>query len=139
MISNSCFQLFLDFLFEFAKDIKLLNIISINKGVTQTVEINIFKSGKTLSIKIQGRIGEVEAETLKDRFRENRLNEIETVTLDMADVTHIGSSGIGKLILIYKDIALKNGKFNIINVPAGILALLKSLKFDQIFPISGIN
>jgi len=102
----------------------------------QIVDINFVKSGKTLSVKIMGRVGEAEADTLKAQFRENKLDDIDEVVVDMADVSHLGSSGIGKLILMYKDISLKNGTLKIINAPDHIFKLLKMLKFDQIFSIS---
>jgi len=102
----------------------------------QIVDIDFVKSGNILSLKIMGRIGEAEADTLKIRFRENKLDNIDEVIIDMAEVSHLGSSGIGKLILIYKDVSLKNGTLRIINAPEHIFKLLKSLKFDQIFSIS---
>jgi len=100
------------------------------------MNIDVTRHGQTLQLTIQGNIGESEAETLKQRFRENRLDDIKEVILDMAQVKHIGSSGLGKLILIYKDITLKSGKLKLINVLPSIYEELRTIKFDQIFSIS---
>jgi len=100
------------------------------------MNIDITKKGQTLQLTIQGSIGEKEADILKQRFRENSLDDVNEVILDMDKVTHLGSSGIGKLILIYKDITFKSGQLKLINTPPGIYESLIHIKFDKIFSIS---
>jgi len=97
------------------------------------MNIDISRHEHSLTLTLQGRIEELEAETLKQRFRENRLDGIQETILDLGQVTHIGRSGIGKLILIYKDITFQSGKPKIIKTPPGIYDKLKKLSLIKFF------
>jgi len=65
------------------------------------------------------------------------ISSLSQVTFDFEKVTHIGSAGIGKFLLFYKDLALKGGKIRIENVSDSIYELFNVLKLETIFTISG--
>ncbi len=87
-----------------------------------------FKSGK-------GNIDERAAEELKRRFRELNIASVSEVIFDFKNVNHIGSAGIGKLLLFYKDLALNGGGVTIENTSEAVHEVFSVLKLDSIFNI----
>ncbi len=99
------------------------------------MEISLDKSLTSAKFTIQGEIDEPGAEKLKAGFHAVDKTSIKNIVFDFGKVTHIGSAGIGKLLLFYKDIAIGGGVMEIINVPASIYDLLLTLKLDSVFKI----
>ena len=69
------------------------------------MEMTIQPHDEKVSIEIVGSIDENGAETLKRRFLEMDVVKLQEVTFDFSGVTFIGSAGIGKLLLFYKNLA----------------------------------
>lgn len=99
------------------------------------MEITVSRNENSGRVEIRGDVDEKGAEALKAKLRE--LAALKEVTIDMADVAYIGSSGIGKLLLFYKNIAMQGGKVFLVNVQNDILQLFHELKLETIFTISG--
>ena len=57
------------------------------------------------------------------------------VVVDFKAVTHIGSAGIGKLLVLYKDLAVYNAHLQLVNVPSPIYKMLCEMKLNGIFTI----
>ena len=85
-------------------------------------------------IEIIGDIDEKGAEILKAKLQE--MNQLKAVEIDFHHVDYIGSSGIGKLLLFYKNVAAHGGKMSITNLQPDLFRLFKELKLDTIFSIS---
>jgi len=85
---------------------------------------------------IKGSIDENGAQIIKSNFTKLDKTSIKTVTFDFEAVSHIGSAGIGKLLLIYKDIAINGGQIKIINPSNTIYTLFQTLKLDSVFKIT---
>ena len=85
-------------------------------------------------IEIIGDIDEKGAEILKAKLLE--MNQLKTVEIDFNHVGYIGSSGIGKLLLFYKNVAVHGGKMSITNLQPDLFRLFKELKLDTIFSIT---
>jgi anti-anti-sigma factor len=101
------------------------------------MEINIAQEGdKRVRFVISGKIDEAGAEKLKARFMELNRSALNEAVFDLKNVNHIGSAGIGKLLLFYKDLAVNGGGIRIVNVPSSIYDLFKVLKLDTIFDVS---
>ena len=100
------------------------------------MEVIITRDGNQARLEIKGDIDEPGAEDLKKRFRELKISLLREVTFDFKEVSHIGSAGIGKLLLFYKDLALNGGKMGIENASETVYELFKVLKLDTIFSIS---
>lgn len=100
---------------------------------------NMSFSGQDCQIVIGGEIDERGAEDLKKRFREVHMNRACKVIIDFKDVTHIGSAGIGKLLVLYKDLAVQSSSLSLINVPRTIYRLLCEMKLNAIFSISELS
>lgn len=87
-------------------------------------------------IGIAGDIDERGAEEMKQCFRKLPISTLKDVTINMEKVTHIGSAGIGKLLVLYKDLAVHDAGLSLVNVPAGIFELFREMKLDTIFKIA---
>jgi len=99
------------------------------------MELSVDKNQTEVTFKINGEIDEQGAEVLKENFINLNKSNLKTLTLDLKKVTHIGSAGIGKLLLFYKDIAISGGELRIINVSDTIYSLFLTLKLDSVFKI----
>jgi len=98
--------------------------------------LTLTQSEKEARIVVKGEIDERGAEELKRRFAEIKLTPGIGVALDFAGVTHIGSAGIGKLLLFYKTVASYGGTVRIERVEAHIYDLLQQLKLGAILTIT---
>ncbi len=100
------------------------------------MELTITQEGERAKFVVAGKIDESGSEILKRRFRELNMSSLKELTLDFGKVSHIGSAGIGKLLLFYKDLALRGGEIRIENMSEAVSELFKMLKLDTIFIMS---
>jgi len=85
---------------------------------------------------IEGDIDERGAEELKKHFERLDLSILKDVTLDFARVTHIGSAGIGKMLLFYKEVTAAGGSVRMVNVSPSLHDLFKELNLHTLFSIT---
>ena len=97
---------------------------------------HVTQKGDCARFQISGGIDEHGAEDLKSKFNELSMDSIKEVIFDFSRVDHIGSAGIGKLLLFYKNLAINGGKLRIINPSDTINELFNVLKLNAIFAIS---
>ncbi len=90
-------------------------------------------------IEMAGNIDERGAEEMKRRFLDLDLASLHEVVLDFSGVTFIGSSGIGKLLLLYKNLATHDGELSIENMSKDIYTMFKVVKLDKIFKLSSAS
>ncbi len=100
------------------------------------MQITVTKEANRVNFHINGDVDERGAEELKRRFRELKVSKISEMVFDFGSVGHIGSAGIGKLLLFYKDLAVTGGKIRIEKLNEAVYDLFKLLKLDTIFTIS---
>jgi anti-sigma B factor antagonist len=100
------------------------------------MELSVTSESDSVHFKVKGVIDEKGAEHLKQRFRELGSASFKELTIDFHEVTHIGSAGIGKLLLFYKGMAVKGGKIRLENLSQTLYELFMTLKLDTIFMIS---
>ncbi len=100
------------------------------------MEITVTQEAGLVRLLINGDIDERGAEELKRRFRELNVSKISEIVFDFHNVGHIGSAGIGKLLLFYKDLAVGGGTIRIEKLNEAVYDLFKLLKLDTIFTIS---
>ena len=84
---------------------------------------------------VTGDIDESGAEALKTRFYAMALKDLQEVVIDFSGVTLIGSAGIGKLLLFYKNLTVNGGALKLVNVPPEIYDMFCMLKLDTVFSI----
>ncbi len=100
------------------------------------MEMTVIDKGQGVRFALHGNIDEQGAETLKTRFNQLDFAALGEVVIDLKEVTHIGSSGIGKILLFYKRLAAHGGTIKLENVAPPIFDLLSELKLGSLFPIS---
>ena len=91
--------------------------------------------GDTALISLTGSIDERGAEEIKRRFLELELSSLKEVILDFSGVSFIGSAGIGKLLLLYKNLTAHGGMIIIKNMSKDIHTMFKVVKLDKIFTL----
>ena len=99
------------------------------------MEITVTHSEANVHIVLKGEIDERGAEALKQRFGEIKLSDNMNIVFDFGGVRHIGSAGLGKLLLIYKTVAAHGGSVRIERIPAPIYDLLQQLKLNTILTL----
>ena len=57
------------------------------------------------------------------------------MVIDFAKVSYIGSAGVGKFLLLYKNLVVDDARIRMINVAPDIYRLLMDMKLDEIFSI----
>ena len=85
-------------------------------------------------VEIMGDIDEKGAEILKEKLLE--MNQLKVVEINFGNVGYIGSSGIGKLLLFYKNLSYHGGTMSVTHLQPDIFRLFKELKLDTIFSIT---
>ena len=99
------------------------------------MEMRVSENGDMVLFQLRGTIDEEGAAHLKTRFKELELSRLNRVEFDFQDVTHIGSAGIGKLLLFYKDVAANGGTIQIVNTPAPVRELFTELHLQTLFSV----
>jgi anti-anti-sigma factor len=100
------------------------------------MDIDVNTTGRTVNMVINGNIDEQGANDLKQSFLNLDKKTIDQVIIDMQNVQHIGSAGIGKLLLFYKDFAIKGGKIVLNNVSRSMYDLFKVVKLDTLMKVN---
>ena len=100
------------------------------------MNITTTRENQAVRLVLQGEIDELAAEELKKRFRDIAISTPQRVEVDFAGVSHIGSAGIGKLLVFYKDLAIHGTSMSLNRVPAPIFHLFREMKLDSIFTIT---
>jgi anti-anti-sigma factor len=100
------------------------------------MEISVSREGNLVRFEVGGVIDERGAEDIKRRFGELDASSFTDLVFDFGRVSHIGSAGIGKLLLFYKNLALRGGNISIENTSSTVFDLLRVLKLDTLFTIS---
>ena len=100
------------------------------------MELNIQHAGDSVRFEIEGIIDEMGAESLKDRFKELNIETIKELVLDFGNVGYIGSAGVGKLLMFYKELSANGGILRIENASGIVHELLTVTKMDAVFSVS---
>lgn len=97
--------------------------------------ISIVNESGKITVNVDGPIDEKGAEELKDTFSKLQIAPPPYVVLNLNGVTHVGSSGIGKILLFYKNLAIKNSRLEVVGLSPMLFELFRELKLDSLFTI----
>jgi anti-sigma B factor antagonist len=100
------------------------------------VELTYNRDKEQGRIEITGEIDEEGANALKRQFNEVDLKGLKELVFDFSHVTHIGSAGLGKLLMFYKSLAVEGGKMRIENSSENISELMEELNLNKLFQVS---
>ncbi|MFP5213278.1 MAG: STAS domain-containing protein [Acidobacteriota bacterium] len=98
------------------------------------MDLKLVDGKEHVRISVEGNVDEVGAKKLEEAFHGLNLASVMTVTLDFKQVKYIGSAGIGILLLLYKKLALHQGKIVIENMPKDIYTLFsQGMNLGRVF------
>jgi len=99
------------------------------------MDINIVREQTVTRVELAGSIDVEGAEVLKKNLGQLVGEGAREVELDFKGVHFIGSSGIGKLLLFYKNFTAQGGKIRILHLNSDLQALFKAIRLDRLFNI----
>ena len=99
------------------------------------MEFNVDQQNGKVMISIIGAVDNENAEELKNQFQNLLKKDFQEVVFDLSFVPFITSSGIGKLLIFYKNIISAGKKMRIKGINDNLFDLFKSIKLYQLFPI----
>ena len=100
------------------------------------MRLNYHRDKDCARFEISGEIDENGAQELKQRFGEVELHGVKELVFDFGGVTYIGSAGLGKLLMFYKNLAVEGGRMRIENTCPQISELLEELNLNKLFHVS---
>ncbi|MBP7461265.1 MAG: STAS domain-containing protein [Candidatus Delongbacteria bacterium] len=97
------------------------------------MKVDLTATQDAMILRIDGEIEIREAEELKSYFSQLAVKATGRIILDFDLVTFIGSSGIGKLLSLYKNVNSRGIPIEIINLNENLYNLFLSFKLDKHF------
>lgn len=103
------------------------------------MEVKITTEGAQIHMLVSGSIDEIGAQKLEDCFNKLDLKSAKEVLFNFKQVTYIGSAGVGILLLLYKKLALHNGRIIIESIPKELYSLLADdMNLGRVFTLSSL-
>ena len=99
------------------------------------MELNIIRENGFIKISIIGAVDNENADELKHEFQALLEEDFQVAIFDLSFVPFITSSGIGKILVFYKNMISKGRQIRIKGINDKLLHLFTSIKLDQLFPI----
>ncbi|HNS85038.1 MAG TPA: STAS domain-containing protein [Candidatus Cloacimonas sp.] len=98
------------------------------------IELSI--NGKVAKMKIEGILNSENAYLLQEKLTEVLNSEATLLELDLLDCRNISSTGIGKILLFYKDFITKGGEIEVVRSSNSVYELFSMLKLNQLFTVN---
>jgi len=99
------------------------------------MDITVSGPDDRLVVSIKGDIYIDQADELLQTFKDIIEKEPKEVLLDIDGLKSITSSGIGKIVLLYKELQKKNGTLKIQGANKTIMEIFKIVKLDKLVEI----
>ena len=96
------------------------------------MEVTIQNDGNTMTFFLSGVIDIPGAKMLRGEMKKIEYFKPKRVVMDFSDVTFIGSSGIGNILLYHRQLQDWGGSIDLKNVNHEIRALLCSIRLDKL-------
>lgn len=100
------------------------------------MDIRIDEQGEIVRIAVTGSVDDAGADKLENCFTELCGCHVREVVLDFRGVTFISSSGIGKLLLLYKKVTPMDVSITLEKLPPDLLRAFKVTRLDALFNMS---
>jgi len=102
------------------------------------MEVNVTTGDGKVIVSLKGDIYVDQADELVEVFNSILEHASQEVIIDISGLKSITSSGIGKIVLLYKNLNEKNRKLKIIGVNDTIMQIFKIVKLDKLIEIEGV-
>ncbi|MEN6444683.1 MAG: STAS domain-containing protein [Candidatus Cloacimonas sp.] len=100
------------------------------------MNIDLSIDGKVAKMKIEGILNSENAYLLQEKLNEVLKSEATLLELDLLDCRNISSTGIGKILLFYKDFITKGGEIEVVRSSNSVYELFSMLKLNQLFTVN---
>ncbi|MDY0152291.1 MAG: STAS domain-containing protein [Candidatus Cloacimonas sp.] len=100
------------------------------------MSIDLTINGSISSMKIDGILNSENAHLLQEKLAEVLASKCTLLELDLLDCRNISSTGIGKILLFYKDFISTGGEIEVIRSSSSVYELFSMLKLNQLFTVN---
>ncbi|HNV61660.1 MAG TPA: STAS domain-containing protein [Candidatus Cloacimonas acidaminovorans] len=100
------------------------------------MNIELSLDGKVAKMKIDGILNSENAYLLQEKLTEVLNSDATLLELDLLDCRNISSTGIGKILLFYKDFITKGGEIEVVRSSNSVYELFSMLKLNQLFTVN---
>ncbi len=104
------------------------------KEKAMNIELTI--NGNVATMKIEGILNSENAHVLQEKLVEVIDSKVNILELDLFDCRNISSTGIGKILLFYKDFISRGGEIEVIRSSNSVYELFSMLKLNQLFTVN---
>ncbi|HHV36841.1 MAG TPA: STAS domain-containing protein [Candidatus Cloacimonetes bacterium] len=98
------------------------------------IELNF--NEKVASMRIEGILNSENAHILQEKLSEVMKSDAIMLELDLFDCRNISSTGIGKILLFYKDFISRGGEIEVVRSSNSVYELFTMLKLNQLFTVN---
>jgi anti-sigma B factor antagonist len=102
------------------------------------MDVKVSEGEKSVTVSLKGDIYVEQADELLEIFNSIIEKGPKEVIIDLSGLKSITSSGIGKIVLLYKGLQKKNGKVKIVGVNNTIMQIFKIVKLNKLVEIEGV-
>ena len=99
------------------------------------MDIKVTESGSRIDVSLGGDIYVDQTDELLETFNEIIDKSPAEVIIDIKELKSITSSGIGKIVYLYKSLNQKDGKIKITGVNETIMQIFRVVKLDKLVEI----
>ena len=99
------------------------------------MDLKVSRQGEEIRLTVVGKIDELGAEDLKSHLRRIDTKGCTQVVIDFSGLSYIGSAGVGKLLLFYKELTGQEGRISLVNIPREVYDYFKLVNLDEIFEL----
>jgi len=100
------------------------------------MNIELTFSEDIAAMKIDGILNSENAHILQEKLSEVMKSNAKMLELDLLDCRNISSTGIGKILLFYKDFISKGGDVEVVRSSNSVYELFTMLKLNQLFTVN---
>ena len=102
------------------------------------MDVKVAERDGVFAVTLSGGIYLEQADELLDVFNSIIEKKPKEVVIDLSDLKSITSSGIGRIVLLYKGLQKNKGKMRIKGVNETIMQIFKIVKLDRLMEIKGV-
>jgi len=99
------------------------------------MELNVKQKGSRVRFEIFGIIDEHSVKALTKRFYELDTATVKELVFDFSNVGYICSSGVGKVLRIYKELTTNGSKFQIENDTGVVQEVFNLARLNMVFSV----
>ena len=99
------------------------------------MDIRVERDGGRVCLTLIGAIDNTTADQLKSAFEDVCEEAPDLVRLDLTGVSTINSTGIGKILMLFKAVRKGGGSMEIIGISDNLREIFQLTKLDKVIPI----